>query len=212
MYQTLAKEWLKTNCHLHLIAHFSHNILLKETLYQLGFGALVAERVRDLSPIDGVQYQKIKEEKDISKLVDLHIEHILYYSQSPIFIPRTIEHPSALADLQSHVQNEDVLFVAYEQGQPCAYLIVGKSPIGSEGFLLQNTNSAQVKSAYAQPEVRDKGIGTALLNHAIGWAKQKGFERIFVEHETANIPGGNFWRKYFTPYLYFSMRYIDTTL
>jgi hypothetical protein len=37
-------------------------------------------------------------------------------------------------------------------------------------------------------------------------------ERVFVEHETANFYGGNFWCTYFNPYVYASMRYIDTTL
>jgi hypothetical protein len=50
------------------------------------------------------------------------------------------------------------------------------------------------------------------LQHAIEWSRQQGYERLFVEHETANIYGGNFWSSYFRPYLYASMRYIDTTL
>jgi GNAT superfamily N-acetyltransferase len=59
---------------------------------------------------------------------------------------------------------------------------------------------------------RGKGIGMALLQRAIEWSHQQGYERLFVEHETANVYGGNFWRTHFTPYVYASMRYIDTTL
>jgi GNAT superfamily N-acetyltransferase len=84
--------------------------------------------------------------------------------------------------------------------------------IDGEGFLLQQTNTAQIKSAYARPAIRGKGIGTALLQRAIQWSHQQGYERVFVEHETANVYGGNFWCKYFIPYVYVSMRYIDTTL
>ena len=91
-------------------------------------------------------------------------------------------------------------------------MIVGESKIGGEGFLLQKTNTAQIKSAYARTEMRDKGIGKALLQRAIQWSQQQGYERIFVEHETANLAGSRFWSKYFHPYLYYSMRYIDNNL
>jgi GNAT superfamily N-acetyltransferase len=91
-------------------------------------------------------------------------------------------------------------------------MIVGNSTIDGEGFLLQNTNTAQIKSAYARPDIRRKGIGKALLQRGIAWSQAHGYERIFVEHETANFSGSIFWQKYFNPYLYFSMRYIDNTI
>lgn len=212
MYQSLAREWVNRHAHLHLIGYFAHDALLQETLYQLGFGALVAECLRDVSVIDTRQAHSVKEERDVSKLIDLHMEHIRYYSQSPIFISRSTDRPSALADLESHTQNGDVFLVFYEQNEPRAYMIVGKSTIGAEGFLLQETNTAQIKSAYARTDCRGKGIGNALLQRAIQWSQQQGYERVFVEHETANIMGSHFWRKYFAPYIFYSMRYVDNTL
>jgi GNAT superfamily N-acetyltransferase len=85
---------------------------------------------------------------------------------------------------------------------------VGESTIGGEGFLLEQTNTAQIKSAYVRAEMREKGIRTALLQRVIEWSRHQRYERIFVEHETANFYGGNFWCTYFDPYLYFSMRYM----
>lgn len=212
MYQHLAQEWVKGHAHIHLIGHFAHDALLQETLYQLGFGALIAERLRDVSAMDRKQEVMIREEQDASKLLDLHMEHILYYPQSPIFLARSTDRQAALADLQEHAQSGDVFFVYYEQDIPCAYVIMGESTVGAEGFLLQKTNTAQIKAAYARPGTRRKGVGTALVQRAIQWSQEQGYERIFVEHETANLDGGNFWRKYFSPYLYFSMRYVDCTL
>lgn len=212
MYMHLAQEWVSHHAHLHLIGHFAHDALLQETLYQLGFGALVAERLRDVSAIDRKQAMLVSEEQNVSKLLDLHIEHIQYYPESPIFLARSTDRQTALADLEVHTQSGDVFFVCYEKNAPCAYLIVGESTIGAEGFLLQGTHTAQIKSAYARPGVRGKGIGTALVQRAIQWSQDQGYERVFVEHETANLAGGNFWSKYFVPYLYFSMRYVDNSL
>ncbi len=41
------------------------------------------------------------------------------------------------------------------------------------------------------------------------WAFENGFLRLFVEHETANVLGARFWSRHFSPYLYYSLRYID---
>jgi GNAT superfamily N-acetyltransferase len=212
MYLQLAQEWVKQHCHLHLIGHFAHDTLLQEILYQMGFGAIVAERIRDDSDIDTEPDLAIRSEQDPGKFVDLHLEHIQYYANSPIFILRSSDRKEALVDLQKHAAHGDVFFVYYEQHQPCAYLVVGQSTSGGEGFLLQQTNTAQIKSAYTRPDCRGKGIGSALLQCAIQWSKQQGYKHIFVEHETANLTGCNFWSKYFNPYLYFSMRYIDNRL
>jgi GNAT superfamily N-acetyltransferase len=212
MYMYLAQEWVNNHIHLHLIRHFAHDTILQETLYQLGFGAILAERLRDFSAVAEYHDVTISNEEDVSKLITLQTEHNRYYPKAPIFISKPTEEQEVLAELEAHAQQGDVFFVYYEQQEPCAYMIVGTSTIGGEGFLLEQTNTAQIKSAYARPTIRGKGIGTALLQRAIEWSHQQGYQRVFVEHETANVYGGNFWCTYFTPYLYASMRYIDTTL
>jgi GNAT superfamily N-acetyltransferase len=212
MYMALAHAWAREQIHLHLVRHFAHDTILQETLYQLGFGAILAERLRDCSPVAEHQDVVIRVEQDVRKLITLQTEHNRYYPHAPIFISKPTEMQEVLAELEAQAHQGDVFLVYDEQDEPCAYMIVGQSTIGGEGFLLEQTNTAQIKSAYARPDVRRKGIGAALLQHAIAWSQQQGYERVFVEHETANIYGGNFWSRYFMPYLYASMRYIDTTL
>ncbi len=214
MYMHLAQMWVDNHTHLHIIGHFAHDDILHETLYQLGFGAIVAERLRDLSPIDTPTDVAIVEEPDVYKLADLELEHNRYYFKAPIFITKNTERSAMLADLDEHAQAGDVFFTYYEDGMPRANMIVGHSAsiLEGEGFLLRDTNTAQIKGAYVQPDMRGKGVGAALLNRAIQWAQVQGYARLFVEHETANFYGSHFWRKYFTPYLHFSMRYVDNTI
>jgi len=212
MYMQLSQEWVENHIHLQMIGYFAHDTILQETLYQLGFGAILAERLRDCSALTEPQGVTIQEEKDVSKLINIQMEHNRYYAKAPIFIQKPTEIHEVLTELEAHIQQGDVFFVYYEQQEPCAYVIVGNSTIDGEGFLLQHTNTAQIKSAYARPNVRGKGIGAALVQHAIQWSRRQGYERVFVEHETANLSGGAFWRKYFTSYVYFSMRYIDNSI
>ncbi|MGC9395628.1 MAG: GNAT family N-acetyltransferase [Anaerolineae bacterium] len=214
MYMHLAQIWIDNHAHLHVIGHFAHDNILRETLYQLGFGAILAERLRGLSPIDAPTDIAIVEEPNVHKLADLELEHNRYYPKAPIFLTRETDRSAMLADLDEHVQAGDVFFTYYEDGVPRANMIVGRPSPNQEGegFLLWDTNTAQVKSAYVQPEMRSKGVGAALLNRAVQWAQAQGYARLFVEHETANFYGGRFWRKHFTPYLFFSMRYVDYTI
>lgn len=212
MYMHLSQEWVDHHIHLQMIGHFAHDTTLQETLYQLGFGAILAEQLRDCSALNNPHEVLIQEEKDVSKLLDIQIEHNSYYSKAPIFILKPTKPDEVLEELEAHARQGDVFFVYYEQEEPCAYMIVGNSTIGAEGFLLQNTNTAQIKSAYARQHSRRKGIGKALLQRVIEWSQDHDYERIFVEHETANYDGGTFWCKHFNPYIYFSMRYIDNTI
>jgi GNAT superfamily N-acetyltransferase len=212
MYMCLAQEWVKRGLHIHLIAHLAHDRILQETLYQLGYGAILAERLRDLSPIATRGDIAITEERDVGRVVALEMEHNQYYPKSPIFLQQDASALQVRADLEAHIAQGDAVLVYNDGPQPGAYIIVGTSSQNEEGLLLRNTNTAQIKTAYARPKCRGKGIGAALLYRAILWAESRGYARLFVEHETANVYGGNFWRKHFTPYVTISMRYVDNTL
>jgi GNAT superfamily N-acetyltransferase len=212
MYMHLAQEWVNHQIHLHLIRHFAHDTILQETLYHLGFGAILAERLRDCSALDKRPKVAISVEQDVSNFINIQTEHNRYYPKAPIFILKPTEKQEVLAELEEHAQQGDVFLAYYEQQELCAYMIIGESTIDGEGFLLEQTNTAQIKAAYARPEIRGKGIGAALLQRAIQWSQHQGYERVFVEHETANIYGGDFWGKYFSPFIYCSMRYIDNAL
>lgn len=212
MYMNLAGEWARNGKHVHIIGYFAHDSVLKETLYQIGFGAFLSERLRDVTPVNIENGVHIVEERDYRKLIDLHLEHYRYYPNSPIFIFHGHNENTIEPDLKQHAEQGDVFLVYYDQDTPSGYFILGDSKTGNEGFLLRDTKIAQIKAAYVKPDMRRKGIGEALLKYAVDWSGEHGFDRLFVEHETANYYGGKFWNKYFDPYLYFTMRYIDNTI
>ena len=214
MYMRLASEWIGSHIHVHIMGHFAHDTVLRESLYQLGFGAIIAEALRDLSRIQGAHTMDIVEETDLERLLNISIEDSRYYPDSPIFIVKETKADERRAILESSIREGDAYFAFYGSEGVDAYLGVGESASGTfkEGFLLRDTCTAQIKNAFAKPHIRGKGIGKSLLQCAVDWSIEHEYERLFVEFETANYFGGNFWRRHFTPYLYFSMRYIDNTI
>jgi GNAT superfamily N-acetyltransferase len=222
LYAASADGWVRAGVPLHLIGHFAADATTTAALYELGFGAVVAERLRGVDDVEpavagagfdqGESVGHLDPEAPWDALAPLAAEHAGYYRRSPVFLAKDEALATAVADLEAHRRAGDRLLVHRADGQARAYLIVGPCLGTSEGRLLAGTSTAQIKSAYAVPTARRRGIGGALLRAAVAWARDTGFERVFVEHETANLEGGAFWRRHFMPYLLFSMRYVDRTL
>jgi len=131
MYMRLANEWIRDHIHLHVIGHFAHNTVLRESLYQLGFGAIIAEALRDLSEVQGAHTTDITEEPDIERLLNISIEDSHYYANSPIFIGKETEAGERRAILESSIREGGTYFAFYENGEAGAYLSVGESASGT---------------------------------------------------------------------------------
>ncbi len=209
LYESLGECLRRRRVQLHIVAHFAADRELADGLFQLGFGALLAERLRDLSEVRCAARVPVAQEKDFLAVEEIDGEHMRYYRGAPMFLLKDDSPQAVRAGLLEHQDRGDALFVYRESGAPAAYLVAGPCLGASEGLVLRNTNSAQVLSAYARPEARGRGVGKALLSAAVEWARERGYERLFVEHETANLSASRFWGRHFSPYLYFSMRYVE---
>lgn len=212
LYREMAHRWVEEGRRLHTIGHLHHDEQLRRNLFHLGFGAILQERLRDLACVVDAPAVAIIEDPELTDLVDVQTEHARYYRTSPIFLRKDDRPDTQLSELREATEAGDRLFAIEEQGMMQGLFIVGPSAQQGEGLLLRQTNSAQVKSAYLRPCVRGRGLGRALLRRCVEWAREHGYERLLVEHETANIAGSAFWTQHFNPYLTYSMRYVDDTL
>ena len=219
LYARAIEERVREGAQLHLIGRFAGDDATRRALEDLGFGAVVDERLRDLTDVPGgtvdapdLRIESLPPDVRWDEVAEIAAEHAAYYQGSPIFLAKDLGLDAARDDLDGHRRAGDRLFVARGGGAIVAYLIVGACAGQTEGRLLAGTRTAQLRSAYARPASRRRGIGSALLQRAVAWARDAGYQRLFVEHETANLEGRAFWRRHFAPFLRFSMRYVQRTL
>ncbi|MFP4001766.1 MAG: GNAT family N-acetyltransferase, partial [Thermoplasmata archaeon] len=134
---------------------------------------------------------------------DLDKKHNKFYPKAPLFwLP-----PNDHADY-NEIDGE--IIAAFQKDEPVGYIHLKKDD--AETWLLTDERTCRIAGAYVDIHHRGRGIGKALLQKSVEWAEEKDLKRLYVEGESANIYGGNFWMKHFTPVVYTVRRCIDKRL
>jgi GNAT superfamily N-acetyltransferase len=206
MYEHLSRIWVGNRYHTHEISYFSNDKVLSFAFYRLGFGMTHFELLRELVPIDGgntdVLIRKLESEEPIK---ELNREHHFYYPNPPLF---WIPHDEYDENEEDGVLAGDIeVFAAFDRDEAVAFFSVKKE--SAESWLLNDKRNLRITGAFAKEEYRHRGIGKALLREVINWAIQNDCDRLYVEGESANIYGGNFWIKHFMPVVFSVRRCID---
>jgi GNAT superfamily N-acetyltransferase len=206
MYERLSRIWVRNGYHTHEISIFAGDDVLSFALYRLGFGMTHFQLLRELTLPEGefadVTIKKLDSEAPIR---ELNKEHHCYYPNPPLFwIPHSEYDENGEDEVLSG--NIEVL-AAFDEDQPVAFFSLKKG--GAEAWLFADEKNGRIAGAYAKEEYRGKGIGKALLREVVKWARENGCARLYVEGESANIYGGNFWMRHFTPVAFSVRRCID---
>ncbi len=201
MYQRLSRIWVEDGFHSHVFSFWANDKELKFILFRSGFGMTHFELMRDLSMPDksGLEVT-IRELDSALHIKKLDRDHHDFYPKAPLFwIPHGEYDPE-------HDFEGDII-AAFDGDEAIAYIHLTIND--AETPLLASEDIGRVAGAYADPEYRNKGLGTALLREAVRWAKENDLKSLYVEGESANIQGGNFWMKNFEPVVYTVRRCVD---
>ncbi|MFC1716093.1 GNAT family N-acetyltransferase [Candidatus Poribacteria bacterium] len=206
MYERLSRIWVRNGYHTHEISIFAGDNVLSFALYRLGFGMTHFQLFRDLSLPEGEFADvTIKKLDSAESIQELNMEHYHYYPNPPLF---WIPHGEDDEDREDRILSGDrEVLAAFDGDQPVAIFSLRKG--GAEAWLLADEENGRITGAYAKEEYRGKGIGKALLRKVVEWACENGCSRLYVEGESANIYGGNFWIKHFIPVVFSVRRCID---
>ncbi len=207
LYAWSSPRWVEQGCQLHALSLTSDDREAVEAWGWLGFGMVAVDGLRGLETIgpgpSEVEIRLAGEVEDVFALGKLLESLSRYMAGPPIFFPHEIDDPEALLAKPGYQ-----IWLAFEKGEAVGCL--GMDPAYSEGcVILQDDKTIQVEPAFIEQPSRGRGIGAALLNHGLEWARREGYARCSVDYELANLQACRFWGRYFDPVCYSLVRTID---
>lgn len=205
MYAYLSAQWVADGCHLHAFTLMASAAEAISALQWSGFGLVNVDAVRDLTPVEGgtatvnIRQATMSDLGTVTELAQALIHHI---AAPPVFWPQRARDYSEWL-----TQPGSAVWLACDGDHPLG--MVGVRPDNPDGLLvLADVKTVHIRAAFTAAPARGSGITTALLNHALQWARASGYERCHVDFETANRVAARFWLKRFQPVAYSLVRWI----
>ena len=217
LYRELAQGWVAAGYFNHSVHVIEGDARLQEAWFNLGFGRHVSVAVREgTGPLAGASAADIEiraaGNEDVGVLLELARTLGLHHIDSPMFMywPVLPEHEGMARNFFSGLLEDggNPHFMAYREGEP-----VGLTSFLKQGLTPPYLNSE--KNVYlfmgiVEPEAQDGGVGRALLDHGMAWARGEGYERCTLHVLSANYSGEPFWlANGFRPVEYSLERHID---
>lgn len=209
MYDYLAPRWVQEGCCSHVVTLFCRQRMVTCELFRYGFGMLVIDAVRDLSPVEGavakVQIRRACAD-DIGVLLEFEESLTEHLASAPIF--RWGGQSPEADEVDKRLRDPDHLhLLACEHRQVLGYMGFGPKEAGSSQPFIDDTSIA-CTGAYVRRGLRRRGVGAALLARAFDWARRAGYERCTVDFESANVLARRFWLRHFDPITYSLVRHV----
>ena len=217
LYRELAGDWVAAGYYNHSVHVIAGDERAQEAWFNLGFGRTVSMVVRDgTGPVAGASAAdvEIREagNEDLSVLLELARTLGLHHIGSPIFAywPVLPEHDAMARGFFASLLEAggSPHFVAWRDGRP-----VGLTSFQERGFFppyVSSEKNAYLLMGVVEPEAQDGGVGRALLDHGMAWARDAGYERCSLHVLSANYSGEPFWfANGFKPVEYTLERQID---
>jgi GNAT superfamily N-acetyltransferase len=163
---------------------------------------VVIDLVRDLAPVRGLRRMpglvvRRADPDDDAAIVDLDLGLRRHLAASPIFLRMGPASPPEL-HRRAVADPAQATFLAEAGGRAIAMLRIGPSSM-DVATIVRDPGTASISSAFTVEDRRGDGVATHLLDAALGWAREGGYQRVAVDHESANGEAFRFWGRHFTP-------------
>jgi GNAT superfamily N-acetyltransferase len=215
LYGSIAAEWVGRGLGVHCFAVSATDAELIDALTWLGFGRHLVDAVRDLEPRPAAVPSGVTigpaTAADLDALTPLVLAYYAYYAKSPTFLVfGDAEAPEAEMSHWLTTPGESV-WTARTADRILSFLYLHR-PGPDICLPLQDDGTISIGGAFTVPEARGSGVGAALVEAAVGWARTAGYERMSVDFETANVRARRFWLRTFRPVCVSLARRIDVRL
>jgi len=202
LYAELAEGWVRAACPEHAITIPAHDLETQRAMARLGFGDYVIDLVGRLDPIDagplpeGVTARRAGPD-DATAVAELDAALRLHLQASPVFL-RPGPSPAPEVVRRELADPATAVLLAERNGRAVAHLRIG--PCAQDvAMVVRDPSTASVTAAFTRVELRGTAIASHLLDKALAWAREAGYARWAVDHESANREGGRFWARHATP-------------
>ena len=211
MYAGLSPRWIANGCFTHLITILAGDCEAVDAFFWLEFGLTAVDAIRDLGPVQRplARVEILRAGPDdtqgVMALLDALEQHL---PSGPVFRPSAerLERETVQQRLADPLRPT---WLAYRGGDlvACMHMQPGNP---SAAYVINHEKTASIKAAFTKQCARRSGVGAALLDQAVDWARSAGYERCAVDFEPQNIPGTRFWLKHFRPVCYSMIRHVAT--
>ena len=194
---------MRQACAEHVITLLADDVAGAEAFARLGFGQHVVDLVRDLSPVAdagaGGAAVRRAGPSDAAAVMGLELGLRRHLTGSPIFLsmgpaPRRWTSTGGCSRTTPSPRSSRPT----DGGAPLAFLRIG--PASEDvAMVVRDGGTASITGAFTLADRRGTGVATDLLDAAIGWARDAGYARCAVDHESANREAGRFWARHFIP-------------
>jgi GNAT superfamily N-acetyltransferase len=188
MYASLSGTWPKRGSH-------TVDVIATDTdalgaWFALGFGQQSVLAVRGTSRVTGAGFDRSVEFRradltDLATVLRFHRELERHYQEAPMFHRAVAstdpDRRSCLA--RSLSDSKSPTWIAWRNDHPLGMVCLQDQPPADP--LVMPAQSVSVSQCFTVPEAR--GLGIALLRHALGWARSEGYERCTATWLTANL-------------------------
>jgi ribosomal protein S18 acetylase RimI-like enzyme len=198
LYAAFAPRWLAEGCFAHVVTVPAHDAAALAAWRSLGFGREHTRGLRDAGPVAAARPLEGEVhragEEDLAPVMKLRDGLSLYHTGAPIFAP--------------YLWNEeDLRGLTREQlADPRTFVLLavrGRETLGGMIFSEPPPRAAMVSpdrcihlnEAYIAPAERRGGAGSFLLDAALAWLRNDGYEYCTVSWESTNLQGARFWEE-----------------
>ncbi|GEN80337.1 GNAT family N-acetyltransferase [Actinotalea fermentans] len=206
LYRAIAPRWVDAGARIHAVAVLASAAEAIEALSLTGFGRIVldaaaptadvAARTRAGRGTDGVVTRRATTD-DAEAIAAMEARLAEHIGASPIFFPNP---RGADADWWRGwlTQPTSVAVVAENAARPVGY-VKAEDPQDDVSDVVHDPSCLAINGMYADPSMRGRGVGTALVGALAEHAAADGKTLMSVDCETHNLEAYGLWTRYFTP-------------
>lgn len=213
LYSYASRMWVEKGLINHVITMFCVDKEFIDSWVLLGFGNRCNDAIRSTDALPEFKvcgnYSILKADKvHMPDIIQLCLQDARHFKKAPAFMVGDDESvEDIIKDFKEWLsQDNHHLWIAYDDGKAVGYMRIQET---GESFISAHSDMMNITGAFVDEKYRGKGVSKMLLDNILYWLKQNGYYLCGVDYESINVTGSNFWNKYFKPYTYTMVRYVD---